>query len=113
MTPFDAAQGGRFDSAQREPAIEFTDVTKIYRRYGGRHFSTLKSALLQRSLSRSKPSETFAALKGVSFAVPGRPDPGSHRTQRIREEHRAETRRRNHETHERNRPGTRANFGAD
>src|SRR5262245_29029327 len=53
------------------PAIEFSDVTKIYRRYGGRHFSTLKSALLQRSLLRDlKPSETFTALKDVSFAVP-------------------------------------------
>ena len=27
------------------PAIELTNVTKVYRRYGGRHFATLKSAL--------------------------------------------------------------------
>lgn len=53
------------------PAIELRDVTKIYRRYGGRQFATLKSALLQRSLSRDlAPAETFAALRGVSFSVP-------------------------------------------
>ena len=48
------------------PAIELTDVTKIYRRYGGRQFSTLKSALLQRSLVRDlQPKETFPALQSV------------------------------------------------
>jgi ABC-type polysaccharide/polyol phosphate transport system ATPase subunit len=53
------------------PAIELTDVTKIYRRYGGRHFATLKSALLQRSILRDlAPSETFQALRNVSFTVP-------------------------------------------
>lgn len=53
------------------PAIELHEVTKIYRRYGGRQFATLKSALLQRSLSRDlAPAETFAALRGVSFSVP-------------------------------------------
>jgi ABC-type polysaccharide/polyol phosphate transport system ATPase subunit len=52
------------------PPIELVDVTKIYRRYGGRQFATLKSALLQRSLMRDlKPSETFPALRDVSFAV--------------------------------------------
>src|SRR5712675_209170 len=52
-------------------AIELVDVTKVYRRYGGRHFSTLKSALLQRSILRDlRPSETFPALKEVSFTVP-------------------------------------------
>src|SRR6267378_4286011 len=52
-------------------AIELVDVSKIYRRYGGRHFSTLKSALLQRSILRDlQPSETFPALKEVSFSVP-------------------------------------------
>src|SRR5688500_19967095 len=52
------------------PAIELVDVTKIYRRYGGRHFATLKSALLQRSLLRDlRPSETFPALTDVSFKV--------------------------------------------
>jgi ABC-type polysaccharide/polyol phosphate transport system ATPase subunit len=51
-------------------AIELEDVTKIYRRYGGRQFSTLKSALLQRSLVRDlNPTETFPALSNVSFAV--------------------------------------------
>lgn len=55
----------------RAAAIELTDVTKIYRRYGGRQFATLKSALLQRSILRDlRPSETFPALRGVSFAVP-------------------------------------------
>jgi ABC-type polysaccharide/polyol phosphate transport system ATPase subunit len=52
------------------PAIELTDVTKIYRRYGGRQFSTLKSALLQRNvLQHLNPSEAFHALEGVSFTV--------------------------------------------
>src|SRR2546427_10438811 len=52
-------------------AIELTNVTKIYRRYTGRQFSTLKSALLQRSVLRDlQPSETFPALTGVSFTVP-------------------------------------------
>ena len=52
------------------PAIALADVTKIFRRYGTRHLTTLKSALLQRSLARDlKPSETFTALRGVSFTV--------------------------------------------
>src|SRR5947209_3652043 len=52
-------------------AIELTNVTKIYRRYTGRQFSTLKSALLQRSILRDlQPSETFPALTDVSFTVP-------------------------------------------
>ncbi len=52
-------------------AIELADVTKIYRRYSGRQFATLKSALLQRSILRDlRPEETFPALTGVSFAVP-------------------------------------------
>jgi len=53
------------------PAIELAGVTKVYRRYSGKQFATLKSALLQRSIARDlRPSETFAALEGVSFAVP-------------------------------------------
>jgi ABC-type polysaccharide/polyol phosphate transport system ATPase subunit len=52
-------------------AIELVNVSKIYRRYGGRQFATLKSALLQRSILRDlQPSETFPALTDVSFAVP-------------------------------------------
>jgi ABC-type polysaccharide/polyol phosphate transport system ATPase subunit len=52
------------------PAIELTHVSKIYRRYGGRQFSTLKSALFQRSILRDlRPSETFPALTDVSFTV--------------------------------------------
>jgi ABC-type polysaccharide/polyol phosphate transport system ATPase subunit len=52
------------------PAIALTHVTKLYRRYGGRQFATLKSALLQRSLARDlAPAETFTALDDVSFAV--------------------------------------------
>src|SRR3989449_8239651 len=52
-------------------AIELVGISKIYRRYGGRHFSTLKSALLQRSILRDlQPSETFPALTNVSFTVP-------------------------------------------
>src|SRR6266852_1098188 len=53
------------------PAIELQNVTKIYRRYSGRQFATLKSALLQRSILRDlRPSETFPALTDVSFTVP-------------------------------------------
>jgi ABC-type polysaccharide/polyol phosphate transport system ATPase subunit len=52
------------------PAIELINVSKVYRRYGGRRFSTLKSALLQRSIVRDlRPSETFPALTDVSFSV--------------------------------------------
>jgi ABC-type polysaccharide/polyol phosphate transport system ATPase subunit len=53
------------------PAIDLDHVSKVYRRYGGRQFSTLKSALLQRSMLRDlRPSETFPALTDVSFSVP-------------------------------------------
>ena len=53
------------------PAIELVNVSKIYRRYSRRHFATLKSALLQRSLvSDLKPDEMFTALSDVSFRVP-------------------------------------------
>src|SRR5476649_1879296 len=53
------------------PAIQLTNVSKVYRRYGGRQFSTLKSALLQRSILRDlQPNETFPALTDVSFSVP-------------------------------------------
>src|SRR5437660_697683 len=53
------------------PAIALANVTKIYRRYSGRQFATLKSALLQRSILRDlAPSETFPALTDVSFEVP-------------------------------------------
>jgi ABC-type polysaccharide/polyol phosphate transport system ATPase subunit len=52
-------------------AIELASVSKVYRRYSGRHFATLKSALLQRSILRDlQPSETFQALTDVSFTVP-------------------------------------------
>jgi len=52
-------------------AIELTNVSKVYRRYSGKQFSTLKSALLQRSIVRDlQPSEVFPALNGVSFTVP-------------------------------------------
>ncbi len=53
------------------PAIDLRNVSKIYRRYSGRQFATLKSALLQRSILRDlSPSETFPALSDVSFTVP-------------------------------------------
>src|SRR5215472_11663028 len=52
-------------------AIALDHVTKVYRRYSGRQFATLKSALLQRSILRDlRPSETFPALTDVSFIVP-------------------------------------------
>ena len=53
------------------PAIELANVSKIYRRYGARHFATLKSALMQRSILEDlKPGETFQALTDVSMRVP-------------------------------------------
>ena len=52
-------------------AIDLVNVSKIYRRYSGKRFSTLKSALLQRSIVRDlRPNETFPALSDVSFSVP-------------------------------------------
>jgi ABC-type polysaccharide/polyol phosphate transport system ATPase subunit len=52
-------------------AIELEHVSKIYRRYTGRQFATLKSALLQRSILRDlQAGETFPALTDVSFVVP-------------------------------------------
>jgi len=52
-------------------AIELAHVSKIYRRYSGKQFATLKSALLQRSILRElRPSEVFPALDDVSFSVP-------------------------------------------
>jgi len=52
-------------------AIELANVSKIYRRYSGRQFATLKSALLQRSILRDlSAAETFPALSDVSFSVP-------------------------------------------
>ena len=46
-------------------AIEVTNASKVYRRYSRRRqFSTLKSALLSRSLIRDlRPDETFAAVQ--------------------------------------------------
>ena len=53
------------------PAIDLAHVTKVYRKYSGRQFATLKSALLQRSILRDlRPSDTFPALTDVSFTVP-------------------------------------------
>jgi ABC-type polysaccharide/polyol phosphate transport system ATPase subunit len=52
------------------PAIELDRATKIYRRYGGRQFATLKSALLQRSVMRDlQPRETFTAVQNLSCQV--------------------------------------------
>ena len=54
------------------PAIEVTNVTKIYRRYAQkRQFATLKSALLTGTMLQDlRPDETFPALRDVSFSVP-------------------------------------------
>jgi ABC-type polysaccharide/polyol phosphate transport system ATPase subunit len=52
------------------PAIELSHASKIYRRFSGRHFATLKSTLLSGSLIRDlRPEETFPALTDVSFTV--------------------------------------------
>jgi len=53
-------------------AIEVVNASKVYRRYSRRRqFSTLKSALLSRSLIRNlRPDETFAAVRDVTFTLP-------------------------------------------
>ena len=53
-------------------AITLTHASKVYRRYSRRHqFTTLKSALLSRSLTRDlRPDETFAAVRDVTFELP-------------------------------------------
>ena len=54
-----------------QAAITLSHASKTYRRYGGRQFSTLKSALLSGDLVRQlRPEETFQALSDVSFTVP-------------------------------------------
>ena len=58
-------------SGRPAPVIELAGVSKVYRRYDRRHFSTLKSALLQRGLARDlRQDETFTALTDLSFSVP-------------------------------------------
>ena len=53
------------------PAIELVNVSKVYRKYGRKHFATLKSALLHRSiLDELQPTDTFTALHDLSLAVP-------------------------------------------
>ena len=49
------------------PAIELTNVTKVYRKYARRkQFATLKSALLKGSLIQDlQPEETFPANREV------------------------------------------------
>jgi len=53
-------------------AINVVNASKVYRRYSRRRqFSTLKSALLSRSLIRDlRPDETFAAVREMTFSVP-------------------------------------------
>jgi len=53
-------------------AITVTHASKVYRRFSRRHqFTTLKSALLSRSLIRDlRPEEMFAAVRDVTFDVP-------------------------------------------
>lgn len=58
-------------SAPSPFAVEAKDLSKVYRRWGRtRAFGTLKSAFLRKGLGRAlEPSETVAALSGVSFGV--------------------------------------------
>ena len=53
-------------------AIEIVNASKLYRRFSHKkQFSTLKSALLSRSLVRNlRPDETFPALQNVTVSVP-------------------------------------------
>ncbi len=54
------------------PALEVSDLTKLYRRAApGDHLKTLKSALLEGTLTRGLAREdAIVALDGVSFSVP-------------------------------------------
>jgi ABC-2 type transport system ATP-binding protein/lipopolysaccharide transport system ATP-binding protein len=71
VSPSTDSGQARSTAARQAPAIELANVSKIYRRYGARHFATLKSALLKRSvLEDLKPGETFQALNDVSLRVP-------------------------------------------
>ena len=81
------------------PAIEATDVTKVYRRFAHRRqFATLKSALLRGTVLRDlHPDETFAAVKDVSFTVRKGTTYGDHRPQRVGQEHRAQAGGRHHQ----------------
>ena len=57
-------------NVRAQAAIELSQVSKVYRRYTGRRFATLKSALLSGSLIRDlRPDEIFTALSDVSFSV--------------------------------------------
>ncbi len=57
-------------ATQAAVVIELNRVTKIYQRFGHRHFATLKSAFLKRSILKDlRPSETFMALDDVSLKV--------------------------------------------
>ena len=53
-------------------AITITNASKVYRRFSQRRqLTTLKSALLSRSLTRDlRPDETFAAVRDVTVSVP-------------------------------------------
>ena len=95
------------------PAIELVNVSKIYRRYGGRQFATLKSALLQRSILRDlQPSETFPALTDVSFTVPKGSTYGVIGRNGSGQEHGAEAGRRHHQADERDGAGRGPHLGA-
>ena len=90
------------------PAIELVNVSKAYRRYTGRQFATLKSALLQRSILRDlQPSEVFPALRDVSFTVPK----GS--TYGVIGRNGSQGGRGHHEADERHRARRRPDLGAD
>lgn len=60
------------EAAPARPALEVEELTKLYRRSTpGDQLRTLKSALLDRTLTRGlTPAEAIAALDGVSFTVP-------------------------------------------
>src|SRR5262249_4099607 len=63
-----ASPGG---AGHGRPAREPWPAWRVSRRYSGKQFATLKSALLRRSiLQELRPNETFPALTDVSFTVP-------------------------------------------
>jgi len=97
-----------------DPAIEATNVTKIYRRFAHRRqFATLKSALLRGTVLRDlRPDETFPR-SAASRSRSRRDRLRHHRPQRVGQEHDAQDGRGHHQADRGHRRGGRPHLGAD
>ncbi len=71
MSRAEQTSGPAPGAAAPEPAIRVEGLVKLYRRAApGDHLRTLKSALVERSLTRNlRPEEAILALDGVDFEV--------------------------------------------